>query len=144
MEERLHGLERKEFVQRARRSSVAGETEYAFRHLLLRDVAYGQIPRPARAEGHRRAAEWLESLGRPEDHAETLAHHYVSALDLAKAAGIEVAGLADRARPALREAGDRAEGFELDLGGFFQDAWLTDGRMRRLIAHERTPSWRAE
>src|SRR5205807_2311924 len=43
VEERLHGLERKEFVQRARRSSVAGETEYAFRHLLLRDVAYGQI-----------------------------------------------------------------------------------------------------
>ncbi|TMK96020.1 MAG: hypothetical protein E6G42_00560, partial [Actinobacteria bacterium] len=110
VEERLHGLERKEFVQRARRSSVAGETEYAFRHLLLRDVAYGQIPRPARAEGHRRAAEWLESLGRPEDHAETLAHHYVSALDLAKAAGIEVAGLADRARPALREAGERAFG----------------------------------
>src|SRR5437588_181214 len=110
VEERLHGLERKEFVQRARRSSVAGETEYAFRHLLLRDVAYGQIPRPARAEGHRRAAEWIESLGRPEDHAETLAHHYVSALDLAKAAGVEVAGLADRARPALREGGERAFG----------------------------------
>src|SRR2546423_6339183 len=54
VEERLHGLERKEFVQRARRSSVAGETEYAFRHLLLRDVAYGQIPRAARAERHRR------------------------------------------------------------------------------------------
>ena len=37
---------------RARSSSVAGETEYAFRHVLVRDVAYGQIPR-ARA---RRAA----------------------------------------------------------------------------------------
>ena len=44
-EERLHALERKEFVRRERRSSVAGETEYAFRHLLVRDVAYGQIPR---------------------------------------------------------------------------------------------------
>ena len=110
VEERLHGLERKEFVQRARRSSVAGETEYAFRHLLLRDVAYGQIPRAARAERHRQAAEWIESLGRPEDHAEMLAHHYVSALDLAKAAGIELPEVAERARPALREAGDRAFG----------------------------------
>src|SRR5205085_11792383 len=58
-DERLHALERKEFVQRARRSSVAEETEYAFRHLLVRDVAYGQIPRAARGEKHRRAAEWI-------------------------------------------------------------------------------------
>ena len=33
-EELLHGLERKEFVRRERRGSVAGETEYAFRHVL--------------------------------------------------------------------------------------------------------------
>ena len=44
-EERLHALERKEFVRRERRSSVGGESEYAFRHVLVRDVAYGQIPR---------------------------------------------------------------------------------------------------
>ena len=30
-------------------SSVEGETEYAFRHLLVRDVAYGQLPRADRA-----------------------------------------------------------------------------------------------
>jgi class 3 adenylate cyclase/tetratricopeptide (TPR) repeat protein len=110
VEERLHALERKEFVLRSRRSSVAGETEYAFRHLLLRDVAYGQIPRAERAERHRRAAEWIESLGRPEDHAEMLAHHYVSALDLARAAGLDTAAIADRARGTLREAGERAFG----------------------------------
>ena len=61
----LHALERKEFVRRERRSSVAGETEYAFRHALVRDVAYEQIPRAQRAEKHRRAAEWIESLSRP-------------------------------------------------------------------------------
>ena len=33
-----------------RRSSVGGEDEFAFRHVLVRDVAYGQIPRPPRAE----------------------------------------------------------------------------------------------
>jgi tetratricopeptide (TPR) repeat protein len=110
VEERLHGLERKEFVLRARRSSVAGETEYAFRHLLLRDVAYGQIPRATRVERHRHAAEWIESLGRPEDHAEMLAHHYLSALDLARAAGVDTGAIGERARTALREAGDRAFG----------------------------------
>ena len=41
----LHALERKQFIRRERRSAVAGETQYAFRHVLLRDVAYGQIPR---------------------------------------------------------------------------------------------------
>ncbi|HEY2937920.1 MAG TPA: AAA family ATPase, partial [Gaiellaceae bacterium] len=87
IEDRLHALERKDFVARARRSSVAGETEYVFRHILVRDVAYGQIPRAQRAERHRLAAEWIEALGRQEDHAELLAHHYLAALDLAGAAG---------------------------------------------------------
>src|SRR5947208_12790184 len=59
LERRLHALERKEFVERARRASVAGETEFAFKHLLVRDVAYGQIPRRERADKHRLAAEWI-------------------------------------------------------------------------------------
>ena len=46
----LHRLERREFVQRERRSSVASETEYAFRHALVREVAYEQIPRSQRGE----------------------------------------------------------------------------------------------
>jgi class 3 adenylate cyclase/tetratricopeptide (TPR) repeat protein len=107
-EERLHALERKEFVRRERRSSVAGEAEYAFRHLLVRDVAYSGIPRTERADKHRQAAEWIESLGRPEDHAEMLAHHYLSALELTRAAGREDDALVERARPVAREAGDRA------------------------------------
>jgi class 3 adenylate cyclase/tetratricopeptide (TPR) repeat protein len=107
-EARLHALERKEFVRRERRPSVAGESEYAFRHLLVRDVAYGQIPRAARGDKHRLAAEWIESLGRAEDHAEMLAHHYLSARALARAAGEETTALEAAARPALRHAGDRA------------------------------------
>jgi class 3 adenylate cyclase/tetratricopeptide (TPR) repeat protein len=108
VERRLHALERREFVRRERRPSVAGETEYAFRHLLVRDVAYAQIPRGARGDKHRRAADWIEALGRSEDHAEMLAHHYLSALELAGAAGQPTEELAERARIALREAGDRA------------------------------------
>jgi class 3 adenylate cyclase/tetratricopeptide (TPR) repeat protein len=109
VEERLHALERKEFVRREQRSTVEAETEYAFRHVLVRDVAYGQIPRSARAEKHRLVAEWIESLGeRTEDRAEMLAHHYLSALEFARASGQPTEALASPARIALREAGDRA------------------------------------
>jgi tetratricopeptide (TPR) repeat protein len=110
VEDGLQRLERKEFVRRERRSSVAGETAFVFRHVLVRDVAYGQIPRPRRAERHRRAAEWLESLAgdRAEDVADLIAHHYLSALQFARAAGRGLGDLPERAREALAEAGDRA------------------------------------
>jgi len=112
LERRLHELERGRFVRRARRSSVGGESEYAFLHLLVRDVAYGQIPRGERADKHRAAADWIGSLGgeRLEDRAELLAHHYLSALELAKAAGRDTREIERPARLALRAAGDRAVG----------------------------------
>ncbi len=108
VEGRLHALERKEFVRRERRTAVAGDTQYAFGHGLVRDVAYGQIPRASRADKHRRAAEWIEALGRAEDHAEMRAHHFVSALETARAAGQDSAPLEAAAARALRDAGDRA------------------------------------
>jgi class 3 adenylate cyclase/tetratricopeptide (TPR) repeat protein len=110
IEERLHALSRKEFVRRERRSSVAGEQQFTFLHVLVRDVAYGQIPRGSRSSKHRAAAEWIASLSadRSEDRAEMLAHHYLSALELARAAGEDTGAFAEPARIALREAGDRA------------------------------------
>jgi class 3 adenylate cyclase len=110
VEEHIHRLERKEFVVRERRSAVAGESAYAFSHALVRDVAYGQLPRARRAEKHRLAAEWIESLtrDRADDHADLLAHHYVAALELASSAGAPDDELASRARTSLRAAGVRA------------------------------------
>jgi class 3 adenylate cyclase/tetratricopeptide (TPR) repeat protein len=110
LEQQLHELERGRFVRRSRRSSVPGETEYAFLHLLVRDVAYGQIPRADRAEKHRRTADWIGSLGgdRLEDRAELLAYHYGAALELTRAAGRDASALETPARLALRAAGDRA------------------------------------
>jgi class 3 adenylate cyclase/predicted ATPase len=108
LDERLHALERKELVRRTARGGAPADAEYAFAHLLVRDVAYSQIPRADRATRHRLAAEWIESLGRPEDHAEMLAHHYTNALELGRAAGEDVSALVDSARLALRDAGDRA------------------------------------
>jgi tetratricopeptide (TPR) repeat protein len=104
----LHSLERKGFVRRQRRSSLDGESEFAFAHALVRDVAYGQIARADRAAKHKATAEWISGLGRPEDHAEMLAYHWGSALELVRAAGAADDELAERARYALRDAGDRA------------------------------------
>jgi class 3 adenylate cyclase/tetratricopeptide (TPR) repeat protein len=112
VEDGLLRLERKEFVRRERRSTVAGETAFVFRHVLVRDVAYAQIPRARRADAHRLAAEWLEGLAgdRAEDLADLIAHHYLSALQFARAAGSDLDELRERARHALLEAGDRALG----------------------------------
>ena len=137
-QERLHSLERKEFVRRQQRSSVAADTEYAFRHVLARDVAYGQIPRAARAEKHYRTAEWIAGLGRPDDHAEMLAHHYLTALELARVSGGATDSMVDRARFALREAGDRAYGLGAYPAAlaFYRDAvelWPRDDQGRPML-----------
>jgi hypothetical protein len=110
LEDRLARLERKEFVHRVGRSRVAGEVEYAFRHVLVCDVAYAQIVRARRAAKHRLAAAWLEGLpaAGTEDRAELLVHHYQAAISFGTAAGQDVSDLTDRARFALRDAGDRA------------------------------------
>jgi hypothetical protein len=109
VERRLGELQWKELVRPAPRSVVAEESQYAFWHVLVRDVAYAQIPRAARTEKHRLAAQWIESLapGRA-DLTELLAHHYASALEYARLAPLDTADLEERARLALREAGEHA------------------------------------
>jgi class 3 adenylate cyclase len=56
LEDQLHALQRKDFVRRERRSSVERDTEYSFLHVLIRDVAYAQIPRRTRA--HNATSKW--------------------------------------------------------------------------------------
>jgi predicted ATPase/class 3 adenylate cyclase len=113
----LHELVAKELVRPARMSSVESQDEFSFWHALVRDVAYQQIPRGARATKHQSAALWIERIAadRVADHAEILAHHYERALDLARAvgAGEEADELAGPARRFLVLAGDRA--FPLDV-----------------------------
>ena len=108
--EALHELARKELVRPVRSSSVQGEQEYAFWHVLVRDVAYGQIPRAARAAKHRAAAEWTERLAgeRVIDYAELLAYHYEQALELSRAAGTDARDLEGQTGRFLVLAGQRA------------------------------------
>jgi class 3 adenylate cyclase/tetratricopeptide (TPR) repeat protein len=110
LEERLHALERKEFIRREHRSAVEGARQHVFVHALVRDSAYGQMPRAARAQAHERVAAWIESLpsDRAEDRAEMRAHHLVQAVEYGRVAGLDVAHLLPKAAEAARDAGDRA------------------------------------
>jgi class 3 adenylate cyclase/tetratricopeptide (TPR) repeat protein len=100
----VRALERKELVRRRGAAGPTGAVPYAFRHVLVRDVAYGQIPRSRRGGKHVLAARWIEELGRPDDYAELLAHHYVRALETLP----HDRTLTQPAREALRRAGERA------------------------------------
>jgi tetratricopeptide (TPR) repeat protein len=116
--EELHELTRRELVRPARASSVEGEAEFGFWHVLIRDVAYAQIPRAARAMKHRSVAEWIERRGsaRTFEGAELLAYHDGQALELAKASGLrdQTPELQKRYLRSLIEAAEAA--MSLDVG----------------------------
>ncbi|PZR60713.1 MAG: hypothetical protein DLM71_10240 [Chloroflexi bacterium] len=96
----LDSLERRGLVVARPTSTLPGQTEYLFRHALIRDVAYASVPRARRASAHADVAEWMERLTgeRIDEVGELLAYHYRSAV-----AG-EDADLAWVTDPARREA----------------------------------------
>ena len=113
----LASLERKGFIRRSLRSTVSEDVEAGFLHILVRDVAYGQIPRGKRAVKHRRVAEWVASHGRAENHAELLAYHCLSAIEFDRATGRGVDdAFATQAIGYLRAAGERAASLNANAG----------------------------
>jgi DNA-binding SARP family transcriptional activator/class 3 adenylate cyclase len=76
----LEYLERWEFLTKTSQEPEVTAISYAFRHTLVRDVAYRIIPRATRADKHERAAAWLEQL--PGRDANLLAYHQRQANDL--------------------------------------------------------------
>jgi class 3 adenylate cyclase/tetratricopeptide (TPR) repeat protein len=69
-------------------SSIEGERELAFIHVLTRDVAYASIPRTRRTQAHAATGAWIENVtrGREEEYAEILAHHFERSDDASRAA----------------------------------------------------------
>jgi len=105
--ELLDRLVDREFVVAEERSSISGDHAYRFKHVLIRDVAYGGMSKARRAEEHQAFAGWVASRARDE-LAEIRAHHLEQAADLL----VELAGtipddLAREAADALEEAGRR-------------------------------------
>ncbi len=83
----LRTLRRREFVLEALSSSIAGQAEFAFKHVLIRDVAYESLPRKERGRAHAEVAAWIEQRSgeRTGELAELLAHHYEAAFSYLQA-----------------------------------------------------------
>jgi len=56
----LDSLEARNLVRREPSSWIEGEEQFSFKHVIIRDVAYGTLPRARRRELHRQVAEYLE------------------------------------------------------------------------------------
>ena len=82
--EHLGELVKRDFVRELETSTLSGEREFAFKHILIRDAAYGQMPKGRRFELHVRLAEWTQALSTTEELIEVVAWHYERAALLAR------------------------------------------------------------
>jgi tetratricopeptide (TPR) repeat protein len=83
LDELLDDLEDRELVVSQVSSTLAGEREFVFKHVLTRDVAYATLSRRDRAQAHAAVASWIESSTgeREREFSELLAHHYREAYE---------------------------------------------------------------
>ncbi len=111
---RLEVLERKDLIREHDDSSIAGEREYGFKHILIRDVAYGRMPRGRRAQLHVRFADWTEALpAAAEEFVEIIGYHLEQACLLTRAiARATIDPPIERAVHFLARAGEKAEARE--------------------------------
>ena len=86
--------------------------ELTFRHIIIRDVAYGTLTRSERAVLHAAAGRWLEerAAGREDELAELVAFHFREAAVLSAGLGVEDEDLRSRAVTWLNRAADAAAG----------------------------------
>jgi len=88
LSELLGALERRDLIVRDTTSAIEGEQQFAFKHVLIRDVAYELLPRADRRARHARVAEFFEDrtseLG---EIATALARHWRDAGDPQRALG---------------------------------------------------------
>jgi hypothetical protein len=109
-------LEERDLVAE-RRGSGSDDREFAIKHALTREVAYGSIPKARRGRLHASFAEWLEQgVAGIDERVPLLAYHYSEAANPAEADlvwGGDADGLArvrDRAVHWLWRAGRLARG----------------------------------
>src|SRR5579885_3658018 len=82
----LAELEARDLVRRDPASELAGDTQFTFRHILIRDVAYATVPRAVRRQRHAAVARYVEETLRTAETLPTiLAHHWREAGEPARA-----------------------------------------------------------
>jgi class 3 adenylate cyclase/tetratricopeptide (TPR) repeat protein len=76
--EALDSLEERDLVRREPSTSVQGDEEFTFKHMLIREVAYATLPKAVRRERHAAVARFIESAtgDRVAESATTLAYHW--------------------------------------------------------------------
>ncbi len=129
----LDGLTRKDLIRLAA-ASFAGEiVAYRFKHVLVRDAAYGATTKKLRATLHARFADWLEQRvgGRVGEYHEILGYHLESAYRYGVELGRTDETLATRAARHLGAAGRHA-----NSSGDIRGAANLLGRATRLLPAE--------
>ncbi|MFL6035545.1 MAG: AAA family ATPase [Gaiellaceae bacterium] len=84
--ELLGALEARGLIRREAVSRIQGETQYSFKHGLIRQVAYASVPRARRRERHAEVARFLEEATTETGvSASILAYHWNEAADVDRA-----------------------------------------------------------
>jgi class 3 adenylate cyclase len=98
LDDALDSLESRDVIRTEASSRVEGDREYAFRHILIRDVAYATLTKGGRRDRHEAVATFFEStLPDSDTLAAILAYHW------------QEAGHPERAVGYLLSAAERAE-----------------------------------
>jgi adenylate cyclase len=121
--EALRALREKDLVVTGEGSAVAGEPELAFKHALIRDVAYEMLPKAVRAQKHFEVAGLIEARAdeRVEEVVALLAEHYGRAAQLGaelSLAPAEMEPYRAKALHYLEAAGDAARAFYSNAEAF--------------------------
>jgi class 3 adenylate cyclase/tetratricopeptide (TPR) repeat protein len=100
LDEVLESLETRDLVRRERSSRLEGDEEYSFKHMLIREVAYGTLPKAVRRERHAAVARLIEQFAGASigASASILAHHWEHAGELDKAVEYMIAAARDAGR----------------------------------------------
>ena len=111
----LAALQDKDLVVPSAGSRLADEHEYAFKHALIRDVAYGTLPKSVRCHKHAEVGQFIEDRAgeRAEGVVALVAEHYGRAATLAVETNLASADrdrIESAALGSLETAGDRAAG----------------------------------
>jgi class 3 adenylate cyclase/tetratricopeptide (TPR) repeat protein len=115
LEDMLDDLLLRDLVTREQRSTITGESAYRFKHVLIKEVAYGGLSKSGRAEYHMNFAEWLRERA-DKELLEIRAYHLDHACQLyAELDGRPPEDLARTAAKALEAAGKRALARESNL-----------------------------
>ena len=107
----LSSLQQKDILVPAGEGRLEGERELGFKHVLIRDVAYGMLPKAVRSRRHFEVGAFLEARAgdRTAEVLSLLADHYGRAAALGREGGVQGRELLEmrRARGALPRGGGR-------------------------------------